>query len=55
MNEKTRQRLLRQYREQLKHKRAVMSRHGPGTAYHTRAEREAATYAARIGRLGDKL
>ena len=42
-------------RKQLAHKQAVMARHAEGTAYHTRAQRDADAIASRITRLLARL
>jgi hypothetical protein len=46
--DKTLQRLIRVAEKRIAHKRKVLARHEPGTAYHTRASREIAGLEARI-------
>jgi len=48
LSDKTLQRLIRNAEKQLAHKHDVLARHAPGTAYHTRAQREIEALESRI-------
>lgn len=45
----------RQKQKRLQHKRKVMASHKPGTAWHARAAREAATLEHQIAQLDEAL
>lgn len=55
MQTKTLKRMRKKYQKKLAQKRKVASRHEPGTSYHTRATREAKTYADNIAELEARL
>lgn len=51
LSEKTYRRMRRRYVQQAERKQAIIDRHVPGTAYHTRAMRERGTYLSRIAEI----
>lgn len=54
-NTKTLLTLQRQYQAKHAAKLAAMTRHQPGTAYHTRAQREAQTCAENLAQIAAEL
>ena len=48
-------RFLAQWKRQLAHKEQVIARHEPGTAYHTRALREAESYRSKVAEVEREL